>query len=233
MTTTTPRPIIYNKYINRYKFMLNCKNDYKKLASKEIDKYHKDNFDYKQPASNESHKFRVIRGILVYFPINSVDHFQGEFRWLYRSWINMQKFEPTKWRTDLVVFVDKDTRFNNSEFFFHQLNCSFTNRRDNAESKPMCTLIDYKAVKDRKEVMGGVGSSGQELDRLFEFFINDVDIYDIKQIDKDTFLKFLKQNLHSYEYLDSILMAFEGYEYFKSAGYDFLIRLVLIQMLKL
>ncbi len=35
------------------------------------------------------------------------------------------------------------------------------------------------------------------------------------------FLSYLKATLATYHYMDSIRMAFEGYEYFKSAGFDF------------
>ncbi len=224
MTTTTRKPVFHNNFFTKYKFMLDCKNDYKRIAPSDINKDKKDNFNYKKPASVETHKHRIIRGILVYFPMNNIYNFQSEFRWLYRSWIYMQKFEPTRWRTDLIVFVDKDSRFNKSDFFFHQLNCSFANRRYNPESKPMCTLIEYKDVNERTDVVGGVSPSGPELDKLFEYFLNDVDIYNTKKSDNYKFLNFLKQNLNSYAYLNSILMAFEGYEYFKMAGFDFLMR---------
>jgi hypothetical protein len=219
---TTVRPLVHNNYLSKYPHMLDCKNEYKKLASSEINRK-SDSYDYKSMASNETQSLPIIRAILVYFPIASVDHFQPEFRWLYRSWIEMQKYEPKKWRTDLIVFVDRNVQFNKSDFFLHQLNCSFSSRRVNAKAKPMCILVEYRAVRDRNIVVGGA-MNVKEQDKLFEFFFNDVNVYEISSGDNELFLKYLKANLNSYGYLDSILMAFEGYEYFKSAGYDYLIR---------
>ena len=100
---------------------------------------------YSVPASNETHKLRVSRAVLVYFPIESVSHFMPEFRWLYRSWIEMQKYEPPHWRTDLVIFLEKDAGFfkDDANNVFTKLNCKFTNLRSSETDKPMCTLIEF------------------------------------------------------------------------------------------
>lgn len=75
--------------------------------------------------------YHFITTLKVYFPIEQNNDFVLEFKWLYRSWIEMQKHEPVKWRTDLIVFIFKDENyFNKSDFFFNEMNCSFSNRRN-------------------------------------------------------------------------------------------------------
>ena len=51
----------------------------------------------------------------------------------------------------------------------------------------------------------------------------DVDIFSDETSNLSPLLAVLK-DCQDYQYLDSILAAFEGYQYFKQAGYDFLIR---------
>ena len=105
---------------------------------------------YSQPASNETHLLRLTRAVLVYFPIQSVQHFAPEFKWLYRSWIEMQKYEPKQWRTDLIIFLERDDKLSDDEkFFLNKLNCSFSNLRSNENDKPMCTLIEFVSVQKR------------------------------------------------------------------------------------
>jgi hypothetical protein len=56
----------------------------------------------------------------------------------------MQRYEPVKWRTDLIVFIER------SNFdVLKELNCTYENRRTNMLDKPMCTLIKYIPLKDR------------------------------------------------------------------------------------
>ena len=83
----------------------------------------------------------------VYFPLHQIDHFMIELKWLYRSWTEMIKYEPTEWRTDLILFIEFDKNvFENDQFFLNHLNCSFTNIRKSPMDKPLCTLIHYVSV---------------------------------------------------------------------------------------
>ena len=84
---------------------------------------------YTKAAPQETHSIRMTRAVLVYFPIDQINNFKNEFKWLYRSWIEMQKHESPKWRTDLVVFINKSPVFEKKEFFLNGLNCTFANRR--------------------------------------------------------------------------------------------------------
>ncbi len=160
-----------------------------------------------------------LKGVIVYFPIELVDNFVLEFKWFYRSWIEMQKSEPAKWRTDLVIFIENDaTFFKDNKSFLNELNCTFQNKRTSKADKPMCTLVNYIALKKRSTE--NILSKGFDYDTL----LSDVDIFSDKPENLAKFYAISKANLIKYGYVDSILMAFDGYEYFKSAGYDFLIR---------
>ena len=106
--------------------------------------------DYARPASNLTHSLRLTRAILVYYPIESSANFEPELKWLYRSWIEMQKYEPKQWRTDLVIFLERDGKmFDNENYFFNKLNCKFDNLRKGDMDAPMCTLIEFVPLQKR------------------------------------------------------------------------------------
>ena len=131
----------------------------------------------------------------------------------------MQTYEPSKWRTDLIIFLDKDSdSFKNSDFLLTELNCKFENKRSSAEDKPMCTLIHHKALKNR--------NLPKPNKKTFDYnhILDKIDVFLDDQKNLKEFYALLNSNLIDYGYLDSILMAFEGYQYLKSAGYDYLIR---------
>ena len=75
-----------------------------------------------------------------------------EFKWLYRTWIETQKGEPKKWRTDLIIFIENNSTFFKSKNaqFFDELDCKFENKRTSKSDRPMCTLINYVALNKRK-----------------------------------------------------------------------------------
>lgn len=174
---------------------------------------------YNSPAPNSTHEHRIIRGILVYLPIQKLNVFVHEIKWLYRSWIHMQTYEPVKWRTDLIIFVDKENEnFQQQDFFLTKLNCTFENKRLSNFDKPMCTLINYKALKDRNLTKPSTNNFN------YNHILDNIDIFSDDKKNLEQFYSLLKSNLADYGYLDSILMAFEGHSYLKSAGYDFLIR---------
>ncbi|CAF0802523.1 unnamed protein product [Brachionus calyciflorus] len=179
--------------------------------------------DYSQPSPSETHEIRIVRGVLVYFPIEQTHNFQYEFRWLYRSWIEMQKYEPTKWRTDLIVFIKNDQKlFNDSQLFFNQLNCSFLHKRQSPLDHPMCTLIDYTPLKDRNLPTNNLNFKNNK--ELYDFVLKKINIFDDLDQNLNIFYNFLKKRLSTYGYVDSILMGFDGYDYLKKSGYDYLIR---------
>ncbi len=184
---------------------------------------------YAEKSPDETHKHRLVRGFLVYFPIEKTDEFIPEFKWLYRSWIEMQKTEPILWRTDLIVFIQKSVNF------LKELNCTYENKRRLDSDEPMCKLLRYTAVKNRnltqikdplfkKENIYEAIDVNQNIYEKYEYLLNNVEIFSDDESNLLPFITVLQQNLENYGYLDSILMAFEGYSYFKSSGYDYLIR---------
>eukprot|EP01098_Paradermamoeba_levis_P000789 TRINITY_DN1091_c0_g1_i12.p1 TRINITY_DN1091_c0_g1~~TRINITY_DN1091_c0_g1_i12.p1 ORF type:complete len:535 (-),score=147.03 TRINITY_DN1091_c0_g1_i12:183-1589(-) len=128
---------------------------------------------------------RVTRAVILYFPISRKTEYFPEFRWLYRSWLHIQKLEDPKWRTDLIIFIEDSMQG------FTELGCT-NNTRKTANDPPACYISRYTSLKKRVNPTG------------------------------DPFIAKLKEELNSYEYVDSILMAFEGYEFLKV--YDFVIR---------
>jgi hypothetical protein len=211
-------------FLKKYPFFLKCKQYYKN-RSKEADASIP--FNYSKPAENYTHSLRILRGVIVFYPIDKISHFEYEFRWLYRSWINMLRYEPPMWRTDLIVFIKDDKAlFKNESFFLNQLNCSFHNLRRSASQPPMCTLINYIPINQRSFDAISEKKQFENDHERYQFVLRNINIYNQSEANADKFVFYdlLKRNLANYHYVDSILMAFDGYEYFKSAGFDFLIR---------
>lgn len=217
-------------FLTRYPNMLGCNTQSSTLPKWSPDQtsFFSHN-DYKTPTNESNFNQRIVRGVLVYFPIEKSNEFMSEFKWLYRSWIEMTKSEPTKWRTDLIVFIEnKENIFQSKEFFLNELDCSFKNIRKSKEDKPMCTLVDYKPIAARqlKQLTDQIfyNENESEKKKKFEYLLSKVDIFSSKEDNLLPFYTLLKVNLNQYGYTDSILMGFDGYEYFKSAQFDFLIR---------
>jgi len=81
----------------------------------------------------------------------------------------------------------------------------------------MCSLIKYIPLKQRF-----LSNSKQNKVNIYDYMLNNVNIFNDDQA--ILFYSFLKTRIANYSYLDSILMAFDGWNYFKSAGYNYLIR---------
>ena len=217
----------YN-YLKRYPNFLDCNKDFEKWKLSDLKRDASNKFNYSQPAPNKTHEHRVLRALLLYFPIEKSAEFESEFKWLYRSWIEMQKFEPKKWRTDILVFIERDEAFfSRPNYFFKQLNCSFLNKRNSLTDKPMCTLIEHVPLRKRPlEPLTDKIFTENEYDsnKKYQYLLNNVDIFDNNPVNLLPFYSVVKKSLITYNYLDSILMAFDGYNYFKEAGYDYLVR---------
>jgi len=135
----------------------------------------------------------------------------------------MMAYEPSKWRTDLIVFVEKNQEIMDSgNFFFHDLGCRFENVRNGPTDKPMCTLIEFKTLKNR-EIKSNFTIQNKDINNYL-YFMKDTNIFAENSSTFQDYYKLINDSLSKYPYAESILMAFDGYEYFKKAGYDFLIR---------
>jgi hypothetical protein len=214
-------------FLHKYPFCNECKHNYsvwKATTGAKGGKRKKrpTSYNYSRPASNSTHEMRITRAVLVYFPMDKLDEFKYELKWLYRSWIHMISYEPVKWRTDLIIFSDYNASLrvfpNQSDFFLTQLNCRVENRRQQASDRPMCTLMNHKPIGARKRT-STLGIKKMSLN-YYRGLLARTNVFG------DDFSEFYfllsTSKVNSYNYLDSILMAFEGYDYFKS--YDFIIR---------
>ena len=208
-------------YLKRYPFFLKCKNPYNSWSPDGYNSVGK--YDYTKAADEKLHDLRITRALIFYFPIDKIDYFKNEFLWLYRSWLNMLRYEPAKWRTDLIFFTHNEPKLYNKTRFFENTNCSFRNRRRSANDKPMCTLINYDPIKSRN--FSAKSSYFKQEPKNYKYFFNTFDIFNEDgPKGSEEFYKFIKEGISGYNYVDSILMAFDGYDYFKKAGYDFLVR---------
>ena len=185
-----------------------------------------ESYNYSAPADASLLDERMSRAVLFYFPVNSIDHFKPEFKWVYRSWIEMQQYEPAKWRTDLILFIDNTKPDKHNLTFLYNLNCSFENKRQRREDRPMCILIAYISIADRNLSINQDQNKMISLDdeNIYDHIYTKINIFsdDYETNLKPFYLK-LKRDLKHYGYLDSILMAFEGYDLLKDS-YDFLLR---------
>ena len=130
--------------IIKYPDLLACSHQFNSSMMSETDRN-----NYQVSANKELHNSRILRGIIVYYPALQYDYFEQEFRWFYRSWTEMLKYEPKLWRTDLIIFMDHRLYLSTQRTIFQELNCSITNTRKSKKDEPMCTIIDYISIKER------------------------------------------------------------------------------------
>ena len=198
--------------------LLTCKTEYNNSMLDESKRN-----DYNQPADNRLHEKRIVRGVIVFFPAEKHEHFEQEFRWVYRSWIEMQKYEPKLWRTDLIVFMNANVYAATGKKTFQELNCTVKNKRESKKDEPMCTIIDFIEIKNRvipnynEEALQSISA-----DEIYSFLYKKLDVFNENDENMWKFYGKLKE-LNNYGYVDSILMAFDGYIYFKD-NFDFLLR---------
>jgi hypothetical protein len=205
------------KEIIKYPNLLKCKTQYDSSMLNESVRN-----DYSLEANERLQKLRIVRGILIYYPAEKHSRFEHEFKWFYLSWIEMQKYEPELWRTDLVIFMNQKY-LSEAVTTFKELNCSTLNQRTSKEDLPMCTIIEYISVEDR--VIQHFNESALKSfssKEMFHHLFNKINIFDDSPENKWMFYGILKE-LNHYKYIDSILMAFDGYSYFKN-HFDFLLR---------
>ncbi|RHZ28782.1 hypothetical protein DYB37_012512, partial [Aphanomyces astaci] len=83
-----------------------------------------------------------VRAAVVYLPGDNTK-FQAEMRWLHASWVDMVQHQPSKWRTDIVVFTDGDLPL------WKYLNCTTTIRTSPDEPNRCVLVPGYKKVKSK------------------------------------------------------------------------------------
>jgi hypothetical protein len=217
----TKNNVLKDKQIEKilYPELLSCLNYYDNSILNETIRN-----NYSIEADIRLHESRIVRSIILYYPIDNHVTFKHEFRWLYFSWIEMQKYEPNRWRTDLILFLDDKilNSNNDSKHFFKDLDCKIENRRHSKEDKPMCTIIDYIPISKRITKHNVTYLKSIDPLILFSHLYKDINIFDDNDLNIWKFHAILKDLSH-YVYVDSVMMAFEGYKYFQNK-YDFVIR---------
>ena len=230
----SPKTSKFN-FLSKYPFYMQCRSNLTgwatEVSADEIKRGYLDSETYHpkrekshtQMATGQKTAERITRAMVFYFPLDKLSYYEVEFRWLYASWIEMQKYEPSKWRTDLLLFADTDTDFYREikkNCTLTRLNCTLENRRRSPSDEPMCSLIPYKPLKSRQVHSF---NTYDNIKQKYQFLLSDVDIFSDDPSNLRPFYSFLKES-RDYEYLESILVAFDGYQYFKRAGYDFVLR---------
>ncbi|CAF0961643.1 unnamed protein product [Rotaria sordida] len=140
----------------------------------------------------------ILRGIIIFYPHDQEIAFLPELLWLYRSWIEMMKTEPSLWRTDLVIYTGIFT------LNLQQLGCIYNRIRTNKSESPQCRVFYYQRIHLR-DIQN----------------INNTDNQLYQQIDINRSI-LLKTHLKTYEYVDSINIVTECYPSF--AMYDYIVR---------
>ena len=204
--------------ILKYPDLLKCSHQFN---SSMLNESIRDNYHL---TSNEAlHNLRIIRGIIIYYPASQYEWFEDEFRWFYRSWIEMQKYEPSLWRTDIVIFMDHKLYLSTQRTMFQELNCSLTNIRKTRKNEPMCTILDYVSIKERTiPILNETFLKSELNEDAYRELFRKINIFDDTPQNLWKFYIKLKE-LNHYNYVDSILIAFDGYKYFQK-NFDFLMR---------
>ena len=199
--------------------LFKCKNYYDNRKLNETIR-----FKYDNEADKRLFEIEILRGILIYFPIEKFHSFQHELKWLYRSWVEMQKYESDYWKTDLVIFMDVNMTIKlNKMIQFENLNCTTVNLRKSKKDKPMCTILNYVSINDRNLDYSNLTLlKSMSSIEIYSHLFKNIDVFNKNNEYFFMFLAKLKELKH-YSYIDSILMAFEGYNYFQDR-FDFLLR---------
>lgn len=218
LTTISDDVDLTINYLKLYPNVLECRLNYSTVS---VDNGAQ--IDYTQPANESTHEYRLNRAIIFYFPIEKSENFIPEFKWLYQSWLDMQNYEPDRWRTDLIFFIDS-TGDENVLNLFESYNCKFQNRRINRLDKPMCRLLNYKPLRDRLIDKGLNKFSADSLSaNIYHYLYQKVNIFAENLDGLGEFYMHIKEKLSHYSYIDSILIAFDGYEDLKE-NYDLIMR---------
>jgi hypothetical protein len=221
LNTTNVKDDVIVDYLRKYPFFLDCKTSYNMWRRPmEKSQNEKSIINYALPAPQKLHNSRITRALIVNFPIESIEHYVYEFKWLYVSWLRMQRAEASKWRTDLVVFVENEASlFGRVDFFLNELNCSFEHRRRTSHDLPMCVLIDYKTFDKRAMYAGGMSNLFvkanqsvvfKSMEDKYRYLLNDIDIFSNDSSRFEMLYSMMRNSIVKYKYMDSILIGFEG-----------------------
>ena len=200
-----------NKTLNdNFEYLKNCSIKHYSTIHKFKGRNKNENY-YAKAVAKLKHE-QIMRAIIFHYQNDKSN--DTDFQQLYHSWIEIKKQEPEAWRTDLVVFFNINTARKNQ--LFERLNCTITNIRKTKTDSSMCIIVDYKSIFERD--INSLRSS----ESIYSILFNDIDIFDKND---DSIWKFHERlkDFYPNEFIDSILISFDGFEYLKQS-YDFLFR---------
>jgi hypothetical protein len=77
----TAKPLSSDNYTAKYPFLLQCRTSFHAIYStKTNESLSSINYENLTEAANSTHQLRILRAILVYFPITGIEYFENEFR---------------------------------------------------------------------------------------------------------------------------------------------------------
>ena len=150
------------------------------------------------PHLDQPTSLSIMRALLVFYPSNQEKHFLPELLWFFRSWIEMMKYEPPTWRTDLMIYTTNMTDN------LVDLGCSYNRIRNDRQELPQCRVFHYQRISERD---------------LRD--VNHSHIYQFQQINYKR-SRLITRYLKTYPYVDSINIINECYPSF--ALYDYVLR---------
>ncbi|CAF0823464.1 unnamed protein product [Adineta ricciae] len=86
----------------------------------------------------------ITRGVLIFYPHNNEIIFRPELLWLYHSWVEMMNYEPTPWRTDLIIYTEVYT------VTLKELGCVLNRVRTDKNETPQCRVFLYQRISSRR-----------------------------------------------------------------------------------
>ncbi|CAF2816003.1 unnamed protein product [Rotaria sp. Silwood2] len=165
----------------------------------------KSNNYFVQQRSSIINSSSIQRAILVFYPSSQEIHYLPEIRWLYRSWIEMIKYESNQWRTDFIIFTEQYSSL------FLQLGCLPNKIRTNDEEQPKCRVFIYLRLSARHI---------NSLTKQQTILKNDSEknLFNIA-IPRSILLY---NHFKKYQYIDSVNIIAEGYPIY--SYYDFILK---------
>ncbi|KAI3378641.1 hypothetical protein SNEBB_010883 [Seison nebaliae] len=190
----------------------------------------------------------IYRSIILHLDIFKIDAFLPELKMFYRSWLEMQRYEPLNVHTDLLVF----TKCSNVTDIMKNLNCLEPNgriplkrmRKNKRKKQGNCFCINYIKLsarsinfektdwtnREKAEIVSPIAGSIPDkspynIHPHNEYFLNKLSIeIDSKIPFVDLNLIFeLKRNLGNlHDYIDSFNIIYEGYVIYQN--YDFIMK---------
>ncbi|OQR92146.1 hydroxyacylglutathione hydrolase, mitochondrial-like isoform X2, partial [Thraustotheca clavata] len=130
-----------------------------------------------QEQSKQEITSQLTRAAVLYFPSEIQGRFVGQLRWFMKSWQTMQPYEPSQWRTDILIYTDEPLDL------FTQLNCTSQPRLTPDEPNKCIFISTYSSIKSNDfdygyaDSVNVVATNSQELDAYDYLLRTDIDTF--------------------------------------------------------